>query len=56
MTEKAWLTYSEPSATLPIYTRLNAGEVMPDPIRKATKSGCQSFLMSVTSASRRPWR
>jgi pyruvate,water dikinase len=32
MTEKAWLTDTEPSATLPIYTRLNAGEVMPDPI------------------------
>jgi pyruvate,water dikinase len=40
MTAKAWLTDTEPSGTLPIYTRLNAGEVMPDPITPLGASLC----------------
>lgn len=40
MTTKAWLTDTEPSSALPIYTRLNAGEVMPDPITPLGASLC----------------
>ena len=32
MSEKAWLTDTEPSTRFPVYTRLNAADVMADPI------------------------
>ena len=32
MAEKAWLTDTEPSTRFPVYTRLNAADVMADPI------------------------
>jgi phosphohistidine swiveling domain-containing protein len=32
MTEKAWLTDTEPSGKYPVYTRLNAADVMADPV------------------------
>ena len=32
MTEKAWLTDTEPGTRYPLYTRLNASDVLPDPV------------------------
>jgi phosphohistidine swiveling domain-containing protein len=32
MTEKAWLTDTEPGMRYPLYTRLNASDVLPDPV------------------------
>lgn len=37
MTEKAWLTDTEPGTRYPLYTRLNASDVLPDPV---TPLGC----------------
>lgn len=40
MAEKAWLTDTEPSSTFPVYTRLNAADVMADPITPLGASMC----------------
>ncbi len=40
MSEKAWLTDTEPSATMPVYTRLNAADVMVDPITPLGATMC----------------
>jgi pyruvate,water dikinase len=40
MTIKAWLTDTAPSARFPVFTRLNAAEVMPDPITPLAASMC----------------
>ena len=40
MSEKAWLTDTEPSVRFPIYTRLNAADVMADPITPLGATMC----------------
>ena len=40
MSEKAWLTDTEPSAKFPVFTRLNAADVMADPITPLGASMC----------------
>ncbi len=32
MTEKMWITDTEPSSRFPVYTRMNAADVLPDPV------------------------
>ena len=32
MTDRAWLTDTEPGTRYPLYTRLNASDVLPDPV------------------------
>lgn len=40
MSEKAWLTDTEPSTRFPVYTRLNAADVMADPITPLGATMC----------------
>ena len=40
MSQKAWLTDTEPSAKFPVFTRLNAADVMADPITPLGASMC----------------
>ena len=40
MSEKAWLTDTEPSKRFPIFTRLNAADVMSDPITPLGATMC----------------
>ena len=40
MSQKAWLTDTEPSTRFPVYTRLNAGDVMADPITPLGATMC----------------
>ena len=40
MSEKAWIVDTEPSKRFPVYTRLNAADVMPEPITPLGASMC----------------
>lgn len=40
MTEKAWIIDTEPSKRFPVFTRLNAADVMPEPITPLGASMC----------------
>ena len=40
MTEKAWIIDTEPSKRFPVFTRLNAADVMPEPITPLAASMC----------------
>ena len=40
MSEKAWLVDTEPSTRFPVFTRLNAADVMADPITPLGASMC----------------
>ena len=40
MSEKAWLIDTEPSSRFPVFTRLNAADVMADPITPLGASMC----------------